>query len=280
MLGLAFAIGVWSRHRIGDHFRLLYRSQAAILGAPLALLSGWSFVWQPTSIGVLSALLIAELAALSFALTLVRRNHLSPVTGVAVTSNSGFWSTPIAGALFGPVGTAFAVVYDIVGAIRPFVIVRTLRGNAPERPSRRSALVDYLPAVALVIGLGLQLVAVAPDQLARLIPWLALIIGAIGFFALGAAMPATFPGGNDFKAALPVLPLRYLLPFLTLLLLLATGIEVPDGAWVIALAPNAFLVVAMARLYGYGRERAAAIPLLTVPLSAALLPVVAALGRS
>ena len=142
VLALAFAIGVWGRERIGDHFRLIYRGQAAILGAPLALLSGWSFVWRPASVGVLAALLTAELMALGLALKLIQQGRLSPVTGVAATSNSGFWSTPIAGALFGPAGTAFAVVYDIVGAVRPFIIVRTLRGRAPEPPSRRSALVD------------------------------------------------------------------------------------------------------------------------------------------
>ncbi len=280
VLALAFAIGVRGRERIGDRFRLIYRGQAAILGAPLALLSGWTFVWRPASVGVLAALLTAELMALGLALKLIQRGRLSPVTGVAATSNSGFWSTPIAGALFGPAGTAFAVVYDIVGAVRPFIIVRTLRARAPEPPSRRSALVDYLPAVALVLGLGLQLTGRAPDRLEDLIPWLALVLGGIGFLALGAAMPARFPARSDFKEALPVLPLRFVLPFSTLVVLLLTGVDVPDGAWVVSLAPNAFLAIAMARLYGYGRERTAAIPLLTLPISAGLLPLVAALGRA
>lgn len=279
LLLVAFSMGVSFRKRIGHRFRLMYRGQALVVGAPLAFLSGWSFVWRPTSVGVLFGLLSAELASIFAALWFVRRERLSPVTAVATTSNSGFWSTPIAGALFGAPGAAFAVVYDIVGAIRPFIIVRTLRRRAAATPSRRSGLVDYLPAAALFAGLVMQLIRSLPDELTKVIPWLALVLGGVGFFALGAAMPDRFPARADFAVAAPVLPFRYVLPFATLLVLSLAGIEVPDGSWVVALAPNAFLAIAMARLYGYDRERAAAVPLLTVPISAALLPLVAVLGH-
>lgn len=69
-----------------------------------------------------------------------------------------------------------------------------------------------------------------------------------------------------------------MLPFLSLLLLRSFGVEVPSGAWVVALAPNAFLAIAMARLYGYDQRRAAAIPILAVPIAAALVPLAASLG--
>jgi predicted permease len=105
-----------------------------------------------------------------------------------------------------------------------------------------------------------------------------MILGCVGFFALGAAMPDRFPQKKDFAAAMPVIPLRFALPFLTLLVLRALGLAVPGGAWVVALAPNAFLAIAMARLYGYDRRSAAALPLLTVPIAAALIPLVAVLG--
>ena len=279
VLALALAIGVAFRVRIGDSFRRLYRGQAALIGAPLALLAGWSFQWRPTSLGVLVFLLAVELGVIFFALWLVRRDQLSPVTAAASTSNSGFWSTPIAGALFGAPGAAFAVVYDIVGAARPFLIVRTLRKGAPETLSRRSALVDYLPATALLVGLVLQLFGSIPFGMKEAIPWFALVFGAIGFFALGAAMPATLPRRDDFAAAAPVIPLRFVLPFLGLLLVRSFGVDVPSGAWVVALAPNAFLAIAMARLYGYDQRRAAAIPILAVPIAAALVPLAAWLGR-
>lgn len=201
ILAVALAAGIGFRVRIGDSFRRLYRGQAALLGAPLAVLAGWSFRWRPTSLLVLVVLLTVELGVISFALWLVSRARLSPATAVASTSNSGFWSTPIAGVLFGAPGAAFAVVYDIVGAARPFVIVRTLRKRAPETPSRRSALVDYLPATALIVGLVLQLLGPIPQGMKEVIPWLAVVLDAVGFFALGAAMPATFPRRDDFVAA-------------------------------------------------------------------------------
>ena len=279
ILALSLAIGIVFRVRIGDSFRKLYRGQAIVLGAPLALLAGWSFRWRPTSLWVLAVLLAVELGVISFALWLVSRDRLSPVTAAASTSNSGFWSTPIAGALFGAPGAAFAVVYDILGAARPFLIVRTLRKRAPETPSRRSALVDYLPATALVVGLVLQLLGPIPEGAREAIPWLALVLGGVGFFALGAAMPATFPRRDDFAAAAPVIPLRFVMPFLSLLLLRSFGVDIPSGAWVVALAPNAFLAIAMARLYGYDQRRAAAIPMLAVPIAAALVPFAAWLGR-
>ena len=275
----AFSVGVGFRKKIGGRYQLVYRGQAAMLGAPLALLSGWSFEWRPTSLGVLSCLLAAELGVISVALWLVSHGRLSPVTAVASTSNSGFWSMPIAGALFGPSGTAFAVVYDIVGAARPFVIVRTLRKHARDEQTRRSAIVDYLPATSLLFGLVLQLVRPIPETLEAAVTWLALAVGVVGFFALGAAMSDRFPRKEDFAAAAPVIPLRFLFPLGSLVVLRALGVEVPGGAWVVALAPNAFLAIAMARLYGYDRRRAAAIPMLAVPIAAALVPLAAWLGR-
>ncbi|MDQ4071066.1 MAG: hypothetical protein M3203_16590 [Actinomycetota bacterium] len=48
----------------------------------------------------------------------------------------------------------------------------------------------------------------------------------------------------------------------------------PAAAWVLALAPSPFAVVSFSRLYGYSREDVAAIPLVTLPVAVALLPVV------
>jgi predicted permease len=280
LLFVAFALGFSLRKRIGDRFRIFYRGQAVVLGAPLALLSGWSFVWRVTSLLTLLCLLVAELIMLFIALRLLQRGRISPVTAMASSSNTGFWAQPIAGALFGPSGTAFAVVTDIAGFVFPFIIVRTLRTRAPEKPSRRSAVVDYLPAVALVVGLGLQFIRAIPVGAKNTIPLLAVLLGCVGFLALGAAMPDNLPTRRDFVAALPVIPLRFTLPFLTMLALWGAGIDVPGGAWVIALAPNAFVVVVMARLYGYDRRQTAALPLLTIPISVILLPLVAALGSA
>jgi predicted permease len=137
-----------------------------------------------------------------------------------------------------------------------------------------------LPAGALLIGLVLQQVEPIPTRAEAIIPWLALVLGTVGFFALGAAMPERFPRGKDFAAALPVVPLRFGLPFLSLVALRGFGVAIPEGAWVIALAPNAFMPIAMARLYGYDRQHAAAVPILAVPIAALLLPIAAVLGQN
>ena len=71
----------------------------------------------------------------------------APAVASAV-SNSGFWSIPVAGAMFGPAGAAFAVLYDVVSIPRGVLVTRTLRAYAPSRPSGRSAAVDYLPQAA------------------------------------------------------------------------------------------------------------------------------------
>jgi predicted permease len=279
LLACAFLAGFVLRERLERGYRTIYRTQALVLGGPLGFIAGWTFQASASSLVTLIALLATELTVITLAVRLTALDRISPVHAVSATSNSGFWSIPIAGTLFGPSGAAFAIVYDIIGVLRPLLMVRILRKSAPEPPSRTSALADYAPDAALLIGLGLNIIGHAPDVVRNVLSVMAVALGLVGFALLGAAMPDRPPRKANFLAALPVIPLRFAAPVTMCLILRAFGIDVPSAAWVIALAPPAFRIVALARLYGYERAAATAIPLIAVPLAAALVPVAAVLAR-
>ncbi len=167
--------------------------------------------------------------------------------------------------------------------------------------SRRASTTDEDPRVttesAITMNMGTRSVAYAsedwvaianvaaprPDNATLIVDQTAgsaMVLGASGFFALGAAMPERFPLRGHFAATTAIIPFRFVIPFLSLLIARALGVDVPGGAWVVALAPSGFLPIAMARLYGFDRRVAAALPMLTIPIAALLLPVVALLGRA
>lgn len=278
VVAMAFAVGLCLRRRESLTFAVLFRSQMVLLGSSMALLAGWTFAWRSEELAGLVVLLAGELAALRIGWVLFRRGCVDPLTVVSSTSNSGFWSIPVAGALAGAPGAAFAVLYDTIGALRGFVVLRLLRREAPAGVPARSALVDYLPQMALVLGLAIRPVASPPD-VDNWLPLMGSMLGAVGFLLLGMAMPHCRPGSHDWRAAMPVLALRFGLPVAMCVVAAALGVRLPDAAWVVALAPTPFAVVSFARLYGYRRERAAAVPLVSVPLATALLPVVRLLVR-
>jgi hypothetical protein len=221
LLGAAFLVGFIFRDRLERRYRLIYRGQALLIGAPLGFIAGWTFETRASSLLTLLALLPTELAVIAFAVRLATVDRISPVHAVSATSNSGFWAIPIAGTLFGPNGAAFAIVYDIIGVLRPLLILRILRKSAPEPPSRTSALADYAPDAALLIGLVLGVLTQPPELARDVLSIMAIGLGLIGFALLGAAMPDHPPRTPDFVAALPVIPLRFLAPVTTCLILRA-----------------------------------------------------------
>ena len=269
----AFLVGTGMRRITVGWFNLLFRAQLVILASTLALLTGWTVSLGGTALVAMALLLGAEVAALGFGRTLARSGRLNPPAAASAASNSGFWSIPVSGMLFGASGAAFAVVYDVVAVPRAALVIHTLRRSAPNSPSRRSSLVDYLPQLALCTGLLLRHVASGPG-LGPVRP-LGLAVGIAGFLLLGMAMPLEWPRAGDWLRALPAVPLRFGLPAAVCLLARAVGLQLPGPVWVLALAPSPFIVVSLSRLYGYRREEAAAIPLLMVPLALLLLPMVA-----
>ena len=268
----AFFVGTGVRRVRPALFNALFRGQLVLLASTLAFLAGWSVSLARADFIAMAVLLVAEVAALALGRRLVRAGRINPPAAASAASNSGFWAIPVSGMLFDAPGAAFAVVYDVVALPRTSLLVHTLRRSAPDSPSRRSALVDYLPQVALCLGLGLRWLAAGPGL--GLVRPLGLAVGISGFLLLGMAMPVDRPTASDFRRASSALPLRFGVQPLVCLLARLAGLELPGPVWVLALAPSPFIVVSLSRLYGYRREEASAIPLLTVPLGLVLLPVV------
>ena len=52
----------------------------------------------------------------------------------------------------------------------------------------------------------------------------------------------------------------------------------PPAAYVLAFAPSAFSAISLGRLYGYDQRLTIAVPLLTVPVAIAFVPLVKVLG--
>jgi predicted permease len=274
---VAFALGLPAGRAFPGAFRLLFRAQLAALTSTLALFVGWSASFGATALTGLGVLLGGEVAALGLGTLLLHRGMTTAPAVASSVSNSGFWSIPVAGALFGPAGAAFAVLYDVVSVPRAVLVTKTLRAYAPCRPSGRSAAVDYLPQAALVTGLGLRALS-NPPAVVDLLPAAGVAVGVVGFFLLGMAMPQCLPVRADWRDALPAVALRFGVTTSLCLAFQVGGVDVPAAVWVLALAPSPFSVVSMGNLYGYGKTQTAAIPLLTVPLAVALVPVAAWLG--
>ena len=276
-LAASFLAGLACRRARPGLFPLVFRAQLVVLASTMTFLAGWTFDGRGAAYGAMALLVAVDLAALGAGALLVRRGTVPPVAAASAPANTGFWSIPVAGALYGPAGAAFAVVHDTLGAIRGAVIVRLLRRHAPVRPPARSALVDYLPQAGLVAGLLVGTVATPPDAGAGL-RVLGLVLGGSGFALLGMAMPTRWPERADWAGAVPSLGLRFGLAAAAFAVASLAGMSLPGAAWVVALAPTPFAVVAFAHLYGYRREQAATVALLSVPIALVLLPVVARLG--
>lgn len=205
---VAFALGLPAGRAFPGAFRLLFRAQLAALTSTLALFVGWSASFGATALTGLGVLLGGEVAALGLGTLLLHRGMTTAPAVASSVSNSGFWSIPVAGALFGPAGAAFAVLYDVVSVPRAVLVTRTLRAYAPCRPSGRSAVVDYLPQAALVTGLGLRALS-NPPAVVDLLPAAGVAVGVVGFFLLGMAMPQCLPVRADWRDALPAVALRF-----------------------------------------------------------------------
>ena len=160
---------------------------------------------------------------------------------------------------------------------RDTLILQLMRRHPPEAQPARTAIVDYLPQLGLASGLLVARVAPPPDAGAWL-QVLGTVLGGVGFALLGMAMPTRWPCRRDWAGAVPGLALRFGVTGAACAVAQAAGMPLPGAAWVVALAPTPFAVVSFAHLYGYRREQAATLPLLSVPIAAALLPVVARLG--
>lgn len=268
----AVAAVAWRfRHGVSARFALLARSQLAV-SALLSLLAGWALPRIDLAlVAVFGSLVAAEMAAFALA---VRR--LPPEQVPSVFSNTGFWAYPVTTAVVGPHALPLAVVYDILSSWRGGPIAWVLRRTAPTPQTRRTALVDYLPAVAFGLGLSAKLVAAPPD-----VPWqqpTAAALGLYGFALLGLSLPDRAPSTAQLRTGGRILIYRMGLPIAALGTLALAGVDVPAVGWVLACAPSLFSPLTFARMYGYEPRSASVGVIVTVPVALLLLAGIAVLA--
>lgn len=271
--------GLWLRPRIGPRYSSFFRTQIVVIVLPLSALGGWSL--QPTvqTAAALLLVLAGEMLGVAIARSRARHGHHPRFFAAAAGINSSYWALPAALALFGPAAATFTVLFDsLLAPLRNSLFVWMLRSSAPADQYSRTALVDYSRTLAAAVGLTLLAVLGHPAAWAdSAIEVLGYVAAITGFALLGLALPRQIPR-QSWREALSVVPLRFIPTTAVLGLAALAGLSLPSGAWVLALAPCWFAYLGWARLYGHQGEFAAAVILISLPLAAALLPVVALLG--
>ena len=272
VLAAGLVVGFSLRRWQPPNFATVFRAQQLVVLLPLAMLSGWALRWQPRELSVLGVVLLAELASVATAIWWACRGGEASLA-VAAASNTTFWSVPVAATLVAPAQVVMLAVYDTIVAVRGAVQLRFLRSRSPVRHSRRSLFADFAKPLGLAVGLTLAAVGPAPGWAPVTVTHLGQLSGVLGIGILVLAAPAAVPGRAALRRAAPAVVLRFGFVATALGLMALASIAIPAVTWVIATAPAPFNTVALSRLYGFPTEVATACLLLTVAVSAALLPV-------
>ena len=253
----------------------LWRGQLVMLGGFLAFASGWLFDWNVHVLAAVAVLLIGDLLAVALA-----TRKLDPVLVSGSQPNDGFWSVPIAAALFGTSATVFVVLYSMLAAPRAIAVTRSLRRAATVRPSSRSALADYFPQAALLVGFVFgALLPHPPALLHQAVPVVGEFSGLVGFTLLGLSLSSRWPDADAWRRAAALLPVRFGVTSALCVAAAVAGLGLPASVWVLALAPAPFGMVALSRVYHLRDDVATAAVLLTLVVATALLALVPVLGR-
>jgi hypothetical protein len=266
-VGLAVR-GLWQRH-----FALVFRLNTAAGLALLAFLAGWSFQAGAGGVVALGVILAAQVTAVAAGAWAFRRHADAPLLSFALYGNPSFWAVPVTAVLFSPRAAVVIATYDMLTQPRVAAALRFMRRRAPVPQAARTGLVDYAPTACAVTGLAFGQLQPAPGVVPQVVVVLGTVLAALGAMLLGLG----WPRGGWLGAAERRLVVRLLALHLTLfpaLLLLAAlaGVDVPDGAWVLALGPVPLSMLAFARLYGYSSRLAACALSVSMAIAVALLP--------
>jgi predicted permease len=243
-----------------------------LLAMPVAFAAGLLFVPQFNAVVSMAALIAAETAGIWIGSRWNARSGRNLVAVTASSSNTGIWSLPIAGLLFGPAAVAFVAVFDQMSLPRSLFLTSRLRRFAPTKQVSRSALVDYAPGAALATGLLLQALLGRPDGIGPWLPRLGVAAAVANMLLIGAAVPDARPGVTHARKALLGALFRFVPGVAVLALLLLAGVHPPAAAWLLAFAPSYYTMLTLSRLYGYDGREAVATALTTTALAAAALP--------
>jgi predicted permease len=264
--------GLAVRRRLGPRLPRLVRGQMLLLSMPIAAAAGLLFAPRFDAVVSMAALVAAEAAGIWAGGRLNERREESLVAVTASSSNTGIWSLPVAGLLFGPAAVTFVAVFDQIAFPRGLVLTSRLRRHAPTPQAARTALVDYAPAAALVGGLVVQFLVGRPASLGPWLPRLGIAAAVVNMLLIGAAVPTARPTVVHARRALLGALFRFVPATAALTALLAVGIHPPAGAWVLAFAPSYYTMLTLGRLYGYDGREAIATAFATTAVAAAAVP--------
>lgn len=264
--------GFAARRRLAHVLPRLVRAQMLLLATPLALAAGLVFVPRFDSVAAMGTLIAAEAAGVFAGGLLNERDGTQHVSLTASSSNTGIWAIPIAGLLFGPAAVSFVAVFDQMSFPRGLVLTSRLRRFAPRPQAARTALVDYAPAAALLLGLVLHGLLGRPAGLASWLPRIGIASALANMLLIGAALPSGPPRVVHARQALLGAVFRFVPATLGLTLLSVAGVHPPAAAWLLAFAPSYYSMLTLSRLYGYDGREAVATAITTTAAAAGILP--------
>jgi predicted permease len=268
----AFVLGLGARSRLRRHFAVLFRAQFAGGLGVLAVFAGWGFDVNVRNVSALAILLAAQLTSVLAASRVFRSREDGALGAFFMFGNPTYWALPVATATLGAHAAVFLVAYDMLTQPRISVGVRLMRGTAVIAQPPRTALTDYAPSVAAVVGLAFGAFVPSPEAIDTIVAVLGVVVACTGALLLGVAWPGDWTGRDAVRSAAPGLAFHLTVTPALLALATLAGADLPEAVWFVAFGPLPVSVVAFARLYGFSARSAATAFALSTALAVVLLP--------
>jgi hypothetical protein len=274
-----FSVGLAARSLLQGHFAVVFRAKTLGI-AVVAFLAGWSFEGAPGSLAGLGVLLAAQVGAVLVGAWVFRARRDGPLLTFALYGNAGFWSVPVAGATLGTRAAVVLAAYDMLTQPRMAITLRLMRSRAPIPQPGGTAFVDYAPMAMAVAGLLVGRFLPVPAGVPQLVVVLATVLSVVAAVVVGVAWPSQArPARPQLALAARAIALHLALVPGVLLAASLGGLQVPAGAWILALGPLPVSLLSFARLYGYSARLAVCALAGSVALALALLPLAVWLGE-
>jgi predicted permease len=247
---------VWNRRIFRAYFNFL---------APVVILFAYSFVpADRATVSALAVVIVASWLVLGVGALYARLAARDRGEQGALLLGSGFTNTvtlgfPVSNALFGPVGLAYQVLFAQFMYLIPIISISTTIaahfGNGTRSRTWGGILRQLLNVPLIVAGVAVLIRVVGFDisgVVERPALWVAWIMGPIGFFELGLALPLERPrhGVADLWRALGPLVIRIgVAPAVLLAIAFVAQVDIPHVFYVAVAMPAAFHTLILARVF-------------------------------
>ncbi len=248
---------IWNRRIFYGYFNFL---------APVVVLFAYSVVpADRQTLSGLAAVIVASYIVLGIGMLYATRVGRSQGEKGALALGSGFTNTvtlgyPVSNAVFGPSGLALQVLFAQFMYLIPIVSISTTlaahfgNGSRPRTWGGIARQIINVPlifaAIAIVIrASGVDITGVVEQPAS----WVAFIMGPIGFFELGLALPLeriSHSFSDVWRAIGPVLIRIAIAPAVLFGVDLALRADVPSAYYLAVTMPAAFHTLILARVFG------------------------------